>query len=134
VIATLVDTNVLLDVLDEDPLWQSASESALARCADQGPVCINVVIYAEVSTNFRTLEEVDAALPPEYLTWLEVPPEAAFLAAKAYLAYRRAGGVRTAVLPDFFIGAHAAVTQMPLLTRDPRRYRTYFPTVELVTP
>jgi len=132
--ATLVDSNVLLDVLDEDAFWQVPAEAAMQRCAEQGELCINAVIYAEVSVNFGKMEQVEAALPAEFFTWLDVPPEAAFLAAKAHVQYRRAGGMRTAPLPDFFIGAHAAVLGMRLLTRDPRRYRTYFPTVELVVP
>lgn len=133
-IATLVDSNVLLDVLDEDAVWQPAAETVMQRCAEEGDLCINAVIYAEVSVNFGNMEEVEAALPAEFFTWLHVPPEAAFLAAKAHVRYRRAGGLRTAPLPDFFIGAHAAVLGMRLLTRDPRRYRTHFPTVELVVP
>lgn len=131
---TLVDSNVLLDVIDEDRIWQAWSEEAIERCAATGDLYVNPIIYAEVSVNFATMEEVELALPEGYFGRLAIPTEAAFLAGKAYCQYRRAGGQRTSALPDFFIGAHALVAGMRLLTRDPKRYRTYFPTVELIAP
>ncbi len=111
--------------------WAAA---ALERCANSGPLFINAVVYAEVSIGFATIEEFEEALPPESFGRLHLPLEAAFLAGKAYLRYRRRKGIRTSRLPDFFIGAHAAVAGLRLLTRDGRRYRTYFPSLELVAP
>lgn len=131
---TLVDSNVLLDVLTEDPRWGGWASAALERCANSGPLFINAVVYAEVSIGFATIEEFEEALPPESFGRLHLPLEAAFLAGKAYLRYRRRKGIRTSRLPDFFIGAHAAVAGLRLLTRDGRRYRTYFPSLELVAP
>lgn len=130
----LVDTNVLLDVLTEDPTWLPWSLGALATAAEAGPIYLNPVIYAEVSIRFSRIEELDEALPPQDFRRLELPWAAAFLAGKAFVAYRHQGGSRTSPLPDFFIGAHAAVADLALLTRDPARYRTYFPQVELVAP
>jgi hypothetical protein len=131
---TLVDSNVLLDVLTEDVRWEGWSSAALERCANSGPLFVNAVVYAEVSIGFATIEEVEEALPPESFGRLHLPLEAAFLAGKAFLRYRRRQGIRTSPLPDFFIGAHAAVAGLRLLTRDGRRYRTYFPSLELVAP
>ena len=131
---TLVDSNVLLDVLSDDPTWESWSAQAIEQCARDGGLCINAIIYAEVSTDFARIEEVNLALPEDFFRRLPMPLEAAFLAGKAYLKYRKHGGTRTCALPDFFIGAHAAVGGMRLLTRDARRYRTYFPMLELLTP
>lgn len=131
---TLVDSNVLLDVLTEDRQWLDWSAAALARCANEGPVYVNAIVYAEVSIGFARIEEVEAALPPDQIGRLPLPLEAAFLAGKAFLAYRRRGGVKTRALPDFLIGAHAAVAGLRLLTRDARRYRTYFPSLTLVAP
>ena len=133
-VATLVDSCVLLDVLTNDSQWCAWSSSALARCANEGLLHINPVIYAEVSIGFARIEEVEEALPQELFQRLPVPMEAAFLAGKVFLRYRRQGGVRTAPLPDFFIGAHAAVTGLRLLTRDRRRYRTYFPLLDVIAP
>ncbi len=132
--STLVDTNVLLDVLTDDPVWFSWSERQLELAAMQGAVQINDVIYAELSVRYATVERLDAALARAGVTLVATPRAALFLAGKAFLRYRAAGGHKTGVLSDFFIGAHAAVAVTPLLTRDARRYRTYFPTVELVTP
>ena len=131
---TLVDSNVILDILTSDPTWLAWSAAALERSANEGPLFINPLIYAEVSGGFNTIEELEAALPENDFHRLDLPPEAAFLAGKAFLRYRRSGGLRTTTLPDFFIGAHAAVAGLRLLTRDPSRYRTYFPTVALITP
>jgi hypothetical protein len=132
--ATLVDTNVLLDLLTHDEKWRPWSSEALARAADAGPLVINPVIYAEVSIRFSRVEDLEQALPPAYFTRAPLPWPAAFLAAKCYVSYRKKGGTKTSPLPDFFIGAHAAVSRLRLLTRDAARYRTYFPTVDLLTP
>ena len=131
---TLVDTNVLLDVLTEDPTWLDWSLVALATATEDGPLFINPIIYAEVSVRFSRVEDLDDALPPQDYRRLALPWEAAFLAGKAFVAYRRSGGSRSSTLPDFFIGAHAAVEGLVLLTRDVARYRTYFPTVQLSAP
>ena len=130
----LVDANVLLDVLTDDPQWCAWSAEQLDACAARAELCINPIVYAEVSVGFARIEELDEALPPEAFTRLALPWEAGFLAGKAFVRYRRAQGNRTSPLPDFYIGAHAAVDGMALLTRDARRYRTYYPTLELVCP
>ena len=130
----LVDSNVLLDVVTEDRRWGRWSEDQLAACADRSLLAINPIVYAEVSIGFARIEDLDDALPVELLERRALPSAAAFLAGKCFLAYRRHGGRRAAPLPDFYIGAHAAVAGMALLTRDPRRYRTYFPTVHLIAP
>jgi predicted nucleic acid-binding protein len=131
---TLVDTNVLLDVVTEDPSWYDWSAAALAAQADRVTLAINPVIYAEASIGFARIEDLDAALPVDVFRRESIPWEAAFLAGKCFVAYRRRGGARRAPLPDFFIGAHAAVRGHALLTRDPARYRTYFPTLSLIHP
>jgi len=131
---TLVDSNVLLDVLTEDPRWCAWSSAALERCATSGRLYINASIYAEVSIGFETIEDLEAALPPESFVRLHLPLEAAFLAGKAFLRSRRRRGVRTSPLLDFFIGAHAAVAGVRLLTRDGGRSRTSFPSLELLAP
>jgi predicted nucleic acid-binding protein len=133
-VATLVDSNVLLDVARDDPVWAGWSEDALAWAADEGPLLINPIIYAEVSASYETVEEVDAALDGTVFLRAEVPWPAAFLAGRCHVTYRRRGGARIRTLPDFFIGAHAAVLGLRLLTRDAARYRSYFPTVELIAP
>ena len=130
----LVDSNVLLDVFTEDPVWFDWSARNLEECAARAQLCINVLIYSEVSIGFARIEELDQALPPGAFTRLPVPWEAAFLAGKAFVRYRRAKGARRSPLPDFLIGAHAAIADIPLLTRDARRYRTYFPKVPLICP
>lgn len=131
---TLVDSNVLLDVLTEDETWLAWSVGALAKAAEAGPLWINPIIYAEVSVRFTQIEDLEDALPPADFRRVHLPWEAAFLAGKAFLDYRRRGGTRPSTLPDFFIGAHAAVDDLALVTRDGGRYRTYFPTVELIAP
>jgi predicted nucleic acid-binding protein len=131
---TLVDSNVLLDVLTEDVAWQQWSTEKLAAAAEAGPLFINPIVYAEVSVRFSLIEELDDALRQQDYGRLPLPWEAGFLAGKAFMRYRRHGGVRTSTLPDFFIGAHAAVAELVLLTRDATRYRTYFPTVHVVAP
>jgi predicted nucleic acid-binding protein len=130
----LVDTNVLLDVLEADARWAAWSERQLEAAAIRDRLCINLVGYAELSVAFARLEELDSVLDEAHVAVEEIPREALFLAGKAFLAYRRRGGPRRGVLPDFFIGAHAAVASAPILTRDMARYRTYFPTVELLGP
>ncbi len=130
----LVDSNVLLDVLTEDPVWYAWSLATLAAAADQSSLAINPLVYAEVSIGFERIEELEEALPPETFRRLPLPWPAAFLAGKCFLAYRRAGGKRRSPLPDFYIGAHAAIEAMPLLTRDASRYRTYLPRLELIAP
>jgi predicted nucleic acid-binding protein len=131
---TLVDSNVLLDVLTDDPAWAEWSADALASAAEAGPLLINPLVYAEVSVRFSRIEDVEDALPASDYRRAQLPWEAAFLAAKAFVQYRRAGGTRSSTLPDFFIGAHAAVDRLTLVTRDAGRYRTYFPTVQLLAP
>lgn len=133
-IGTLVDTNVILDIFTVDPMWWSWSSLNLDRCSEAGSIYINPIIYAEVSTRFDAIEQLEDALPAEDFTRLDLPYEAAFLAGKAFLDYKKHGGSRTATLPDFFIGAHAAVLGLQLLTRDDARFRTYFPTVKLISP
>jgi len=131
---TLVDSNVILDILTDDPQWAAWSSSALERCANEGALYIDAMVYAEVSISFATIEQVEEALPAEWFERLNIPLEAAFLAGKAFVSYRRRGGARTATLPDFFIGAHAAVAGLRLLTRDARRYETYFPKLDIISP
>lgn len=131
---TLVDTNVLFDYLTEDSEWFDWSARMLADVAERGPLVINPIIFAEISVRYDRIEDVDAALPIEYFTRASLPWEAAFLAAKCFVRYRTRGGTRMSPLPDFFIGAHAAVAGLTLLTRDPRRYRTYFPRLTVIAP
>lgn len=131
---TLIDSSVLLDVLTDDPVWGLWSRDALAAAADQGRLVINPIIYAEVSVRFTRIEELDAALPANDFVRAELPWAAGFLAAKAFVAYRRRGGPRTTPLPDFYIGAHAAVSGLRLLTRDPARVGQAFPSVPLIAP
>lgn len=132
--ATLVDSNVLLDIATEDPTWYEWSADALANAVNHGPLIINAIIYAEVSIGFAAIEQLDESIPPDVFRREALPYEAAFLAGKAFLAYRRQGGARSSPLPDFYIGAHAAVAGHRVLTRDSRRYRTYFPTLSLLAP
>jgi predicted nucleic acid-binding protein len=132
--ATLVDSNVILDVFTRDRKWLPWSSAALAEAAEIARLIVNPVIYAEVSTHFLRIEDLDAALPRDRFIREPVPFEAAFLAGKAFLQYRRAGGARPSPLPDFFIGAHAAIAGYRLLTRDPRRFRAHYPSLDLITP
>jgi predicted nucleic acid-binding protein len=131
---TLVDTNVLLDLATDDPVWADWSVRHLDAAAVKGPLVINDVVYAELSVGFERIEELDDLIDDAGITLEEIPREALFLAGKAFRRYRAAGGSRMGVLPDFFIGAHAAVLGLPLLTRDAKRYHTYFPSVVMVTP
>ena len=130
----LVDSNVLLDVATDDPEWGEWSARALAKAAEQTILVINPIIYAEVSIGYTTIEALDAALPASVYRREALPWEAGFLAGKSYLLYRRRGGVRSSPLPDFYIGAHAAVRGLTLLTRDAARYRSYFPKVDVWGP
>lgn len=129
-----MDSNVLLDVLTADPEWEPWSAGALAEAAEQGVLAINPIVYAEVSVGFERIEELDEVLSRDDLRRDPLPWEAGFLAGKAFLRYRSAGGARSSPLPDFYIGAHAAVMGMTLITRDARRYRTYFPRLPLIAP
>ncbi len=132
--AVLVDANVLLDVMTEDARWLAWSAEAIERAADRYRLVINPVIYAEASIRFSRIEDLDAALPKAMFDREPIPYEAAFLAGKAFFAYRRRGGTKSLPLPDFFIGAHAAVAGYSLMTRDTARYRTYFPKLSLIAP
>lgn len=131
---TLIDSSVLLDVLTADPTWFAWSEAALASARDAGRLVINPIVYAEVSAGFDRIEDLDDAVPVGEFDREPLPYGAGFLAGKAYLAYRRRGGNRRSPLPDFYIGAHAAVNRYRLLTRDAARYRTYFPSVKVHAP
>jgi predicted nucleic acid-binding protein len=131
---TLVDSNVLLDIFTRTPNWWEWSLVQLEDAALQGPLLINDVIYAETSVRFHNVDDFEAALARAGIVVAPIPRVALFLAAKAFTRYRNAGGIRTGVLPDFFIGAHAVAEGLPLLTRDARRYRSYFPTAVLIAP
>lgn len=131
---TLVDTNILLDIVTDDPVWAGWSLHQLDLATIKGKLAINDVIYAELSVRFAEIEEVEAMLIQAGIELLPIPRPALFLAAKVFRRYRQAGGGRGGVLPDFFIGAHAAVSGVPLLSRDARRFRGYFPDVELIAP
>jgi predicted nucleic acid-binding protein len=130
----LVDTNVLLDLLTADPAWAEWAERQLEAARLAGSIGINGVVYAELSVRAQRMEDVDAALQGLAIDVLTTPRAALFMAGKVFAQYRTRGGTRSGVLPDFFIGAHASVEGIPLLTRDARRLRTYFPTVTLITP
>ena len=130
----LVDSNVLLDLVENDPVWADWSQQQLEAASLQTTLCINPVIYAELSIAFDAIEELERMLIHSEIHLEPIPREALFLAGKAFVSYRRKKGRKTGVLPDFLIGAHAAVAGLPLLTRDTSRYATYFPTLELITP
>jgi predicted nucleic acid-binding protein len=130
----LVDSNVLLDVVTADSAWEAWSSTALEDAAETARLVINPVIYAEVSVGFERVEDLDEALPDSAFVREALPWDAAFLAGKSFIAYRRRGGRKRSPLPDFYIGAHAAIRGYTLLTRDPRRYRTYFPSLPLIAP
>jgi predicted nucleic acid-binding protein len=134
VVPVPIDRNVLLDLMTEDQEWYAWSAAALARAADDSRLIINAVIYAEVSVRYSRIEDLEDALPKAMIEREAIPYEAGFLAGKAYLAYRRRGEDKRSPLPDFLIGAHAAVAGYRLLTRDMARYRTYFPRLELIAP
>jgi predicted nucleic acid-binding protein len=130
----LVDTNVILDVIEDDPQWAQWSQEQLDRAALNDTLCINAVIYAELSIAYAAIEQLEAMLTQAGFGLVPIPREALFLAGKAFMRYRRTRGAKTGVLPDFFIGAHAAVAGVRLLTRDVGRYKTYFPKVKLLSP
>ncbi len=130
----LVDSNVILDVFTNDEKWFQWSSQTLSRYADDHILVVNPIIYAEISVRFDNIEDLEDALPPEFFSRRQLPWEAAFLAGKCFLRYRKMGGKKRSPLPDFYIGAHAAVAGMALLTRDVSRYRTYFPKLKLISP
>jgi predicted nucleic acid-binding protein len=130
----LVDSNVLLDIATNDPNWGGWSGRALAESAEHTALIINPIIYAEVSIGYTTIEALDAALPDTLYRREPLPWDAGFLAGKCFLLYRRRGGLRNSTLPDFYIGAHAAIGRLALLTRDAARYRSYFPKLEILAP
>ena len=132
--AVLIDSNVLLDVMTEDATWSAWSGEAIERAADRYRLVINPVIYAEVSIRYSRIEELDRAVPKTMFDREAIPYEAAFLAGKSFLTYRRRGGTKRSPLPDFFIGAHAAVAGYRLMTREVARYRSYFPKLPLIAP
>jgi predicted nucleic acid-binding protein len=134
VTATLVDSNVLIDIMVQDPQWGSWSDEALAEALEDGQVLVDQIVFAEISIGYPTPEECEWALATRGIERVPIPWPAAFLAGRAYMSYRRRGGSKSSPLPDFFIGAHAAVARLHLLTRDPAPYRAYFPTVELIAP
>ncbi len=131
---TLVDSNVLLDLVTDDPRWADWSIQQLDAASLRGDLVINDVIYAELSVRFATIETLEEVLDEARVSVAAIPRAAVFLAGKAFQRYRAAGGTRTGVLPDFFVGAHASVVGLALLTRDPQRYRSYFPAIDLMTP
>ena len=130
----LVDSNVILDLTTTDPDWYDWSANALTRCADEAYLAINPIIYAEVSVGFDRIEDLEETLIPDFFRRLPLPYEAGFLAGKCYTMYRKRGGAKRSPLPDFYIGAHAAVSGLTLLTRDAGRYQSYFPTIDLIAP
>lgn len=132
--AFMVDSCVWLDIFTEDSIWTNWSSRKLADAADEGMLVINPIIYAEISIRFKSIEETEAMLPGDFVEFRPIPLDAAFLAGKCFLKYRRRGGSRKSPLPDFFIGAHAAVENLPLITRDPTRFRAYFPRLKLIHP
>ncbi len=132
--AYLADSSVLLDVFTADPVWAEWSVGQLERAAADGTVFINSIVYSEISIRFSRIEDLEAALAESGLVWSEIPREALFLAGKAYISYRKSGGKKTTPLPDFFIGAHAAVSDLILITRDPQRVNRHFPRVRVLCP
>ena len=130
----LIDTNVVIDIVGEDPVWRDWSEHALADALLSAPTIVNPIVYAELAARFDRVEDIDGLLRKLGLQREDLPWPAAFLAGRAHVEYRGRGGERRSPLPDFFIGAHAAVRRYTLLTRDARRYRTYFPSVNLICP
>ena len=128
----LVDSNVILDLFLDDPDWADWSETTLTKYGDQNALFINFVIYTEISIGFERIEELETAMQIAAFQILEIPKEALFLAGKAYMQYKKSQGLKSSPLPDFYIGAQAAVMDLDLITRDISRYRTYFPTVNLI--
>ncbi len=132
--AVLIDSNVLLDLMTEDSRWFSWSANATATAAESARLVINPIIYAEVSIRYTKIEDLNAAIPKDIIDREAIPYEAAYLAGKAFTAYRQRGGTKRSTLPDFFVGAHASIAGYRLLTRDAARYRTYFPGLPLIAP
>ena len=130
----LIDSNVILDIFENDPDWVEWSESMLNQYSYTHDLCINPIIYAEISIGFKRIEELENAITRCGFKILQIPKEALFLAGKAFIKYRRLDGKKLHPLPDFFIGAHAAINELDLLTRDNSRYKTYFPTVKIISP
>ncbi len=130
----LIDSNIILDVFLDDPVWADWSESMLEEYSNNSILYINSIVYSEISIGFELIEDLESAVTKAGFQLLEIPKEALFLAGKAYLNYKKRKGIKRTPLPDFFIGAHAAVLNLDLITRDVSRYRTYFPTLKLVTP
>ncbi|HEY0327833.1 MAG TPA: type II toxin-antitoxin system VapC family toxin [Rhodopseudomonas sp.] len=131
---TLIDTNVLIDILSSDANWQRWSSAALRQQSQHGVLLINEIVYAELSGRYASQQTLDAAVHELHLHFEWLPKSALYIAGQTFTAYRRSGGVRTAILADFFIGAHAATARIPIPTRDTARYRSYFPEVELIAP
>ena len=131
---TLVDSNILIDIWTEDPNWFEWSSAEYAKCLSVGVVAINPIIYSELSLGFPSEAELDSAIYTARIDRIPLPFKAAFSAGRAFLEYRKRGGVKTAPLPDFYIGAHAQHSGIPLLTRDPSGYQSYFPGLEMITP
>ena len=132
--STLVDSNVLIALFDERSEWREWSDAMLTRCASRGLLVINPIVFAEACAGFASIEDADAAIPETYVKREPLPWAAAFLAGRAFVQYKRRGGTMSAPLPDFYIGAHAAVAGHTLLTRDARRYRFYFPKLRVIAP
>lgn len=132
--ATLIDSCVILDLFTQDPVWYQWSFKEFSRAVERGPIVINPVLYAEISVRFTSVQALEARFPARFYRFDPIPREAAFMAGKCFQKYRKHGGKQLLPLPDFFIGAHAAVAKLPLLTRDPKRFRQHFPSVTLLTP
>lgn len=130
----LVDSNVLLDVFTQNKAWFEWSSKTLEQSAERDLLYINPIVYSEISVGFKRIEELESALPSDYIQRDDLPYEAAFLAGKCFLKYRKAGGAKCSPLPDFYIGAHAAIKGWSILTRDKGRYQTYFPTLSVIAP
>jgi predicted nucleic acid-binding protein len=133
-VEVLIDSNVILDIVTEDKKWFQWSSETLARFAEDHVLAIHPIIFAEVSVGFKNIEEVQEVLTPVYFRRLHLPWEAAFLAGKCFAIYKKRGGKRRSPLPDFYIGAHAAVSGLALMTRDQARYQTYFPKLKIISP
>ena len=133
-IGTLVDSNIILDLFTKDSHWFDWSANQIGQAAEAGPLIINPIIYSEISISFESLEDLEESLSPDLFEKRPIPWEACFLAGKCFVKYRKRGGAKALPLPDFFIGAHAAVEGLTLLTRDANRYKTYYPTVKLIHP
>lgn len=130
----LVDSNIIIDVINDDPTWSQWSSRTLEAVSNRTELCINPIIYSEISVGFSSIEKLDVACSPNLFRRLDLPWEAAFLAGRCFMLYRKRGGTRRSPLPDFYIGAHAAVESATLLTRDATRYMTYFPKLKIIAP